>query len=442
MRIYLLLFSVLLMFSCKDNAVNQNTTPEPEVVAPTPSTAAPLTMINAYTSSEVAFNEAKQVFDDNLNTMWVSKPGMNQGEYIEANFLPSEQVVHKIGLKMEHMGPIARIFRYRAYVNGKFIGEYKYDELVPVNQKIESLKIQFSLVDKMQDVITYKNNKSFRVVYSDSKTSVGVSEIWLFDKAQKPIKINAPQVISAGMDASLMGLFDNRPETGFGGEKIMTGNFRLTSTKSVDKLVISNGSPIEYFGRYSRPKQLKLTVDSTSQIVDIQDIKGHQIIELETPMTGQNYTFEILDFYPGEGQPFAMNRLAFMEKGKIWKPFKIENKIPEKKLAAGTILSSLVNRHFANTWRPEKLTYTNTINLRSTGFFDLEKFRESGQQSIPVSKVVGYWSVISNDDKKAVIQLTGGMDDFSGKLSKFGERITITPEGFFRKDEKENIYIK
>lgn len=325
MRIYLLFFCFLMLFGCKDNPENQNTTPQTEVVSTPPQVATPsksIKLISAYTSSESKPSETRAIFDNNINTMWVSKKGMTQGEFIEAYFEPSDQVVHKIGLKMEHVGPMVRIFRYRAFVNGKFIGEYKYSELITINEKIEHLKFQFSLVDLTETAIKYKNDKSIRLAYSLPHQFIGVSEIFIFDEKENPIKVEYPEPINESMNP-------------------------------------------------------------------LKDGKSN------SPITAKNES----------------------------------------------ILKTAINRHFANTWKPDDISITNSINLRSDGTFNLESFKELGQESIPLLNTFGHWKIKSENAKEAKIILTGKKDDYSGGTTNFSEQIRVTPEGFFRKNEKENIYI-
>ena len=323
MRIYLLFFCFFLLFGCKDNLENQKSSPEPEVVSTPTDTIVhkSIKLVSAYTSSESHAAETRSIFDNNINTMWVSKKGMTQGEFIEAYFEPSDQVVHKIGLKMEHVGPMVRIFRYRVFLNGKFIGEHKYSELITINEKIEHLKFQFSLVDLTETAITYKENKSIRMAYSMPHQSVGVSEIFLFDENENPIKVDYPSPVNNSMN----------------------------------------------------------------------------------PLLSE-----------GASQPI--------------------------KVKEGSVLQPLVNRHFANTWKPEETSVTNTIILRDNGTFNLESFKELGQQSIPLSNTFGHWTIQSENNKEVRVKLKGKTDDFSGALTNFTEQIKVTEKGFIRKNEKLNIY--
>ena len=214
-----------------------------------------------------------------------------------------------------------RIFRYRVFLNGKFIGEHKYSELITINEKIEHLKFQFSLVDLTETAITYKENKSIRMAYSMPHQSVGVSEIFLFDENENPIKVDYPSPVNNSMN----------------------------------------------------------------------------------PLLSE-----------GASQPI--------------------------KVKEGSVLQPLVNRHFANTWKPEETSVTNTIILRDNGTFNLESFKELGQQSIPLSNTFGHWTIQSENNKEVRVKLKGKTDDFSGALTNFTEQIKVTEKGFIRKNEKLNIY--
>ncbi len=444
MRIYLLFFLVLFLTNCgKDNTANQKpptkpiSTPEKVVEE----NAKTITLLDAHTSSPSTFNEGYVLFDNSTNSMWASKPGTYQGEYVAADFLPSSNIVKSIGVKFEQFGNMVRTFRYRLTVNGRFLGEYKYNEVVPFNDIVESLKVQISYAAEMGDAIRYEGQKSIRVNYTQAGKNAGISEVWLFEDVDKPYKIITPQKSFAKVDNDLLSVFDNKKETVWIGknEKL---TFSTLEPNSVEKIAIHSGNMLSDFGKYSRPKRISISVDGNSQEVDIQDVRGLQVISLRESISGKDYTIEVLETYAGTKKEVAISGLSFLNGEQSWKPTISNYKLPVSEIDKTTIFSQFVNGHYANTWKPEDKTLTTAIAFRSNGTFDLEQYQEVGQQSVPQWNAKGTYKIISNTDKKAKLQLTGGMDDLEGRVSDFSETVTITPDGFKGTKHFENIYVR
>ena len=444
MRIYLLLLCALFLTMCgKDKKPNQKSTTEPIVATEkvVEENTKTITLLNAYTSSPSTFNEAYVLFDNSLNSMWASKSGAYQGEYIEANFLPNDKVVKMIGVKFEQFGDMVRTFRYRLTVNGRFMGEYKYNEVVPFNDKVESIKVQISYAAEMGDDIRYENKKPIRVNYTQAGKNVGISEVWLFEDTEKPYKIVLPKKQFSDLDKSLLPLFDNENSTVWLSRN-KKFSFNTNEVNTTDKIAIFGGSMVGDFGKYARPKKIAIKVDGESQEVDLQDVRSLQVISLNTPISGKGYEIEILETYGDNKKELAISGLSFLSGEQSWKPTISNFKIIDQEIEKSTILGQVVNGHFANTLKPEDKTLTTTISLRSNGTFDLDQFQESGQQSIPQWNARGTYKIISNTDKKAKLQLTGGMDNLEGTVSDFSETITLTPDGFRGTKHFENIYLR
>lgn len=444
MRIYLLLLCTLFLTMCgKDNKPNQKSTTEPVVALEkvVEDNAKTITLLNAYTSSPSSFNEGYVLFDNSLNTMWASKPGTYQGEYIAANFLPNDKVVKMIGVKFEQFGDMVRTYRYRLTVNNRFLGEYKYSDLVPFNDKVESIKVQISYADQMGDAIRYEGQKSIRVNFTQSKKNVGISEVWLFGDVDKPYKIITPAKSFAKFDKSLLPLFDNQTETVWiSKSKKLT--FDNVASTTVDKIAIHSGNMLSDFGKYARPKKIEITADGDVQEIDIQDVRGLQVISLAAPISGKNYIVEVLETYEGTQRQVAISGLSFLDGEQTWKPTISNYKLPVAEIDKTNIFGQFVDGHYANTSKPKDKTLTTAISLRSNGTFDLSQFQEVGQQSIPQWNAKGTYKIISNTDKKAKLQLTGGMDNLEGRCSDFSETITLTPDGFKGTKHFENIYVR
>lgn len=427
----------------KDKKPNQKSTTEPVVATEkvVEENAKTITLLNAYTSSPSSFNEGYVLFDNSLNTMWASKPGTYQGEYIAANFLPNDKVVKMIGVKFEQFGDMVRTYRYRLTVNNRFLGEFKYNDIVPFNDKIESIKVQVSYAAQMGDLIRYENQKSIRVNLTQPRKNVGISEVWLFEDVDKPYKIITPEKSFASFDNSLFPLFDNKTETVWiSKSKKLT--FNNIESVTADKIAIHSGNMLSDFGKYARPKRISITADGNSQEVDIQDVRGLQVISLKESVSGKDYTIEVLETYAGAKKEIAISGLSFLNGEQSWKPTISNYKLPVSELETTTIFGQFVNGHYANTWKPKDKTLTTAISFRSNGTFDLDQFQEVGQQSIPQWNARGTYKIISNSDKKAKLQLTGGMDNLEGKVSDFSETVTLTPDGFKGTKHFENIYVR
>ena len=236
-------------------------------------------------------------------------------------------------------------------------------------------------------------------------------------------------------------LFDNKKETVWISKKPKL-NFNTVDSNSIDKIVIHSGNMLSDFGKYARPKKISITADGTSQEVDIQDVKGLQIIPLNESISGKDFLIEVLETYEGAKKEVAISGLSFLKGEDLWKPTISNYKLSKPEIDKASIVGQFVNGHYANTWKPEDRTLTNAISLRANGTFDLDQYQQVGQQSVPQWNAKGTYKIISNTNKKAKLQLTGGMDNLEGKVTDFSETITLTPDGFQGTKYLENIYVR
>lgn len=163
------------------------------------------TRSSSYMFPEVFFGEVKTI-DGDLGSAWQTIPGLVTGEYIEFDF----DSLYIGGLEIFTSSEIrfSKIKNIKIFAEGKLLGIYTLERRIPINRKINTLKIELGETEGINKVdIPFKIDsttniqpKSITAESIYASKSAAIFEFVFFDEKGKGIPLRSLQVKKAKMN--------------------------------------------------------------------------------------------------------------------------------------------------------------------------------------------------------------------------------------------------
>lgn len=458
------LFGFALIFSsCEDTTTPQNPTTEPTEIVKKNDTSSSdkneIFLLNARATSAAKGSENWALFDNNENTIWISKPGTGQGEFIEINFIPTtDNYVEKINIQTQAGGKINRILKITLDVNGEYFGVFSPNTDILLKKSLKRLKIYFSFVDGLSEEMK-KNNGTNRVMqHSPEGKAVGVTDVRLFGKNDALFTIRNIQNYNGNIATnstlepdnlySSTHLFDGN--TGLAWVEGADGNgvgeslnFNLVGEAAASKLIFYNGyqRSQEHFELNTRVRTFTIkTENQKAQKFTLRDDMTAQVLTFDPPLSGKNYELKIIEVYEGEKyKDLAISELVFLRADN--QSWRVNTSAPTSGFEEQfeTTIGNVIDRFISCTTEMDEQIMTQQIILRSDGTFDFNSDEDASIDDSRVWNATGTWKKISAN----TIKLNGGLSvRGDSKTSSFSEKITIKPTYIQGEEYFDKIYLK
>ncbi|QSE99176.1 discoidin domain-containing protein [Fulvivirga lutea] len=402
----------------------------------------------------------EQLFDGNENTFWATMPGAGPDEGIMIYF-EEPQKISGIRLKQKEGDEYSEITNIMVYANGNApVYRAVTENIIELDQEgVKSLYIRLARLKDMNN--EFKGDTELYASSFDRTKSAAVTELEIFESDNKlhlllPLKmkgkVSATSTLEPEISYGVRNLFDSRKE--FAWVEGAKGNgenesFTVNLEKEIDLvgIKISNGfqRSDKHFTSNSRLKSMKVSSDSGDNLTfNVVDKQGEQVITFDKPLRGSNFTFTILEAYPGSKyQDLVISELKLIDNGmdvivrEDMTETIINNALSKVK---GTVLENVIDRRLDNN--EEMVDYTNnkSIILRSDyTFVAYQKTYEGNQGEEIVAD--GNWEIKDISTESAKIRVFGKYSKLSETFDYYGgdsqasfeqifqDFITITSKG-------------
>jgi hypothetical protein len=96
--------------------------------------------------------------------------------------------------------------------------------------------------------------------------------------------------------------------------------FGFKGTVQIDELKVTTGNNFDAnnFGEFSRARKLLLKSGREKRTLELQDVRGPQVLSVSPPLTGSRFVIEVLDSYPSDDldAPTCLTDVIFVASGK------------------------------------------------------------------------------------------------------------------------------
>lgn len=217
--------------------------------------------------------------------------------------------------------------------------------------------------------------------------------------------IKTPALVTGGVEASStlapktaydpIYLFDSRFEYGWASNKQAKNvalTFSFDETRRVERIRLWNGyqRSVTHCVSNSRARKIRVTGEGDySEVIEVKDVLGSQVIALPKPYEGKQLKFEIFDSFPGKSYPdLVISEVRFFD-GKEWFMLDPTAKLKEGMEANRAEFDKAQVRALLNdSYRAETTTekemeaaanwLTSTLRLRADGSFYISGEFEDG----------------------------------------------------------------
>lgn len=401
----------------------ESTIPEDEITDETAQEEEPGAFIELCYATSVNMPEdqfgPENVFDNDPSTSWVTMPGAGPGEGL---FFSFEIPIHIDSISMRSLpgsNSIEELTSVQLYINGVSGPYYNmhWEETVPIDRKVKSLFIRITGTEYFGNEVPWNG-----ISYNGS-LSVGISEVNLFVKSKDgqgvPLQIQPITKSSGSIQASSSldpveaynpdFLFDSRSDFGWSdGNTESSGqgenlSFHFDQSQRIEKIKIWNGyhRSQTHFEQNERVASFSFGPEGEDgSVYPISDTMVPQVITLETPLEGQNFSLNILDVYEGATyKDLVISELRFFD-GNDWFQLQSgEGEIRKNQLlewAQNTDAGVFIDRQvYAETWTQEGMGIQHFI-LRSNGSFIIWKQLDLDDAS-ETMYADGNWQIIDDN---------------------------------------------
>ncbi len=372
---------------------------------------------------------------DNSEKPWVTEPGTGPDEGVML-YLPPSVDVSKISVDfVAGEKNMEQINILEVFVNGIPMAQLTPDRNT-FDNKIKNPRSLYFRIQSCTGTKTREITEDIvydKLMFYNSKKSVGIKEIKLFNSSGEAYSIVPPKKVPATLNSSstlepevafsAWYLFDSRLDFGWAeGNKKNSGQDEKISIHFNDDVVISkflirNGyqRSTSHFNSNARVKTIKISDENNNSVkCNIKDVKEEQIITLSNSLKGKQITITILDIYPGSTyKDLVISELMFSNDAGWFVPFSdYYDNLQSKTLASvkGTILEKVVN-----TWMREEETVDNyyvrnkTLLFRTDQSFVIWEDERTKTKDAYTDKIVyeGFWEIIENNDGFAKVKISG-----------------------------------
>ena len=437
-----LFLSTFLIMSCEETP-NNNTgsgTDPSEIETDDPTTEVipkdnrePLYLQGVYATSND--DMVRNIFDANASTIWKTKKGAGPDEGIMLYF-QNKTFLEKIEIQVAKGNGLEALDDFYLFGNGAPIEFNSSENGIELGNDYTSLFIRLGRPDEVERVTVEDESKLGSILKFPKNKSIGISNIKVWGKDGKELRIVPPRIVNAKVTASstlepylaynTSKLFDTRKEfawvegaEGLGhGEKI---SFNLDAAADIDEVQIWNGyqrSPSHYKAN-GRLRGFALgETGGKSYEYTLRDDPASQMIDLKVPLKGKAFEFTVNTSFKGRSyQDLAISEMLFYEDGKPL-TLKIDDNSVKKEIvqkAKGTIIESLLDYRIANEmeYTVSGIFANRSIILRSDGTFVMYIDESELEGDSFLSIADGNWNILSADDKEAKIKIFGKILDMS-----------------------------
>lgn len=164
------------------------------------------TRSSSYMFPEVNFGEVKTIDGDPV-TAWQTIPGLVTGEYIEFDF--DSLYIRDIDIFILEGLRFARIKNFKIYIEGNLLGIFPYKMRIPVNRKVNTLRVELGETDGINTIDLPFVSDSSRPVLTVSQgaesvyssKAAAIFEITFFDEKNIAIPLRSLPVRKAKINA-------------------------------------------------------------------------------------------------------------------------------------------------------------------------------------------------------------------------------------------------
>lgn len=424
-----------LLAACGGDAPKtDNTTAQP---APLSTDKRPIVWLEGiYATSSSPAHEVYDLFDDDPNTGWQTREGSGPDEGIMLYF-PNAVSIQSVQVVPEDGSFDDQHSFFQTYVNGSLATGGKPGEKVALDNKpVKSLYIRFERTGLEQTAKRDKDGAAIAIESFPADAHIGIKALNLFDDKGEILRLMPPLRKHGDLSASstltpenaysAANLFDCRKEfvwvegnkTGSGAGETL--NFEFAEPVNITAVQIWNGyqRSDEHVSANARVRDFEFGLkDSTNGNYTLRDTRAGQIIELSTPLKGQNFGLTIKSIYPGSKyKDLAISEMLFFDGDK---PFTLVSKLPERNQTAlrnktgSSPLTHIFNRRISNTVEEAGVVTQQSIILRSDGTFVFysNDAMPDGTKSQTIAD--GNWEMISADPANFVIKVFGKWNNVS-----------------------------
>ncbi len=401
----------------------ESTTPEDEITEETAQEEETSAFIELCYATSVNMPEdqfgPENVFDNDPNTSWVTMPGAGPGEGL---FFSFETPIHIDAISIQSLpgsDSIAELTMVRLYVNGVSGPYYSMhrEESVLIDRKVKSLFIRITGSEY------FGNEEPWNGLCYYGSLPVGISEVNLFveneDGEEVPLRIQPIAGATGNIQASSSldpvesynpdFLFDSRSDFGWSdGNTESSGqgenlSFHFDQSRRIEKIKIWNGyhRSQTHFDQNERVAGFSFGPEGEDgSEYQLSDTMVPQVITLETPLEGQNFSLNILDVYEGATyKDLVISELRFFD-GNDWFQLQSgEGEIRKRQLlewAQNTDAGVFIDRQvYAEIWTEDAIVQQ-TFILRSNGSFIVWKHldMDDGSETMYAD---GNWQIIDDN---------------------------------------------
>jgi hypothetical protein len=403
------------------------------------------------------------VFDGDTTTYWSTAVGAASDEGIMLYF-PANTYVKEIRLVPAAGSDLASIKTVSVYGDGHKIVTADVASNIPIDETIASLFIRIEQTDHSDVVNVSDGDGEQSLERFDSKLSVGLSEIRIFDNASRlevipPVSlagsVTASSVLSPADAYAAAQLFDSRKEFvwaegGKGSGENETLTFNLQDDQTISTIKIWNGyqRSDKHFFANARIKSFEFGTTGGNKVrYTIDDSMEPQEVKLDGPLSGKDFLLTVLEVYPGKDyKDLVVSELIFFNDNM---PFVISNSQSEKVVkdvitrTKGSVLEAYIDKRLKNHSDYADYVSDKSLILRSNKTFVVYEHTSSSDGSKEENRETvadGNWEIIEQLDNYAKIRIFGKLFDVSEAVEAykgnttsevikiFQDNLHITPE--------------
>ncbi|UII26243.1 hypothetical protein LVD15_23570 [Fulvivirga maritima] len=354
------------------------------------------------TSTALPFSKysVTNIFDNNNSTYWrtISGAGPDEGIMI---YFSKPTYINRVNPVFYSGDNLDAEPSFEVYGNGTTLWRGK-----SIERELSSLYIRITSSKHSKNISgSYKDAKYYRHAF-DQDFSIAISELEIFGKDDKPLKIITPEYINGVISTSSTlnpdiaygpdNLMDCKKE--FGWAEGSKGNgigdeikFHTNHPITINKLKIWNGyqRSQKHFKSNARLKTFQFGVAGSSlETYTLADMEGDQTIPLKQTLSGRDFVLIINDAYAGSAyQDLVISEIHFLRNDKttLIRSNNREKNIDKLKSNAPEILRNYLDKNISvslskrNEFENESEYYyeTNSLIIRSNQSFVLYQMQTS-----------------------------------------------------------------
>ncbi len=412
-----------------------------EAIAPN---STPVYLLGAYsTSTKIPLKKfhLTQAFDNDEKTSWQTMQGAAPDEGMML-YLTEPTFIKELNIDVATGNNLAAIQKIILYTDGKKQGEFDTKSALKINEEVSSIYLRISQTSN----ISTKNisDNVSKTNSFDKNLSIGISEITALGKNEDALHFVAPlyaegeiiasSTLEPAQAYSATHLFDSHQDISWaeGNENSGVGTkitFKLNK-QSISAIQIWNGyqRSEEHFKANARIKKFSFGTNGNFQDYNLEDNSAPQKIQLESPLTGNEFVLEVKEVYEGtKYKDLVVSEMRFYdnEKPMLIQTKETENQIKElKNKAKNTPLEKVLDTRL-NYQEDDYFQIDKSFILRSDGTFVMYKIENSEKENSKSEILAdGNWEIKEMNADKVKIRVFGKFVDFSQYQDFYKGKVT------------------